>query len=84
MINRKNLHFGTAAGGSVLLMVSVHDLATELEVPSSKVLEVLGILGVAARSSASMLSEADASRVRNALKTKKVSGSLCREKRFPG
>jgi hypothetical protein len=63
-------------------MVQVHELATELEVPSSKVLEVLAAIGVVARNHMSTISDVDVARVRNALKTKKVSGTLTGKRDF--
>ena len=53
-------------------MVRVHELATELEVPSGKVLDILKALGVEARSHMTNLSDADAAKVKAALKTKKT------------
>ncbi|HDS30050.1 MAG TPA: hypothetical protein ENN67_03315, partial [Firmicutes bacterium] len=48
-------------------MVRVHELATELEVPSGKILEILAALGADAKSHMSTISDANAARVRQAL-----------------
>ena len=51
-------------------MVRVHELATELEVPSSKVLEVMTALGIDAKSHMSTVSDAEAQKVKSALSSK--------------
>ncbi len=56
-------------------MVRVHELATELEVPSSKVLEVLKALGVKTKAAVSSVSDADADKVRRAMTSKAVRSS---------
>jgi len=47
-------------------MVRVHELATDLEVPSSKVLEILDALGVKGRNHSSVVSDAEAEKIRRA------------------
>jgi len=56
-------------------MPRVHELATELEVPSSKVLEVLTALGVPAKAPLSSVSDVNAEKVRNALQSKTLRSS---------
>lgn len=53
-------------------MVRVNELAAELEVPSSKVLEVIKALGIEAKDQASTISDVDAARVKQALKSLKT------------
>ena len=53
-------------------MVRVHELATELEVPSGKVLDVLKALGVEVKSHMSTISDTDVTKVKSALKSKKI------------
>lgn len=62
-------------------MVRVHELATELGVPSSKVLEVLMALGVEAKAHMSTLTDADAARVKAALSGKAMRTSTISGKR---
>ena len=62
-------------------MVRVHELATELEVPSSKVLEVLQALGVDARTHMTSLSDNDADKVRSALSSLTTQSSRISGKR---
>ncbi len=53
-------------------MVRVHELATELEVPSSKVLEILKALDVDVKTHSSSVSDTDVEKVKKALKIKSV------------
>ncbi len=64
-------------------MVRVHEIATDLEVPSGKVLEVLAAIGVEAKSHMSSISDADTARVKQVLtqSSRTVRGTTVRGKR---
>ena len=62
-------------------MVRVHELAAELEVPSAKVLEVLQALGVEPKSHMTSIDDANAAKVRAALRSKGMRGTTISGKR---
>jgi len=62
-------------------MVRVHELATELEIPSSKILEILKALGVEGKTHSSSVSPAEAAKVKRATASKSMRSSSISGKR---